>query len=89
MLVPPPGFWRMGIAAAAAGAAGPFQGLRAGRSWTKPEYTNRQSDAMAARPTMSGPTRLSDAQDTEACEASESRAPSPLEAYELDGPRVG
>ena len=56
----------MGTAAASAGAAGPFQGLRAGRSSgrTKPEYpaaSGRHDHATFG----SGPTRQSDERDSE------------------------
>ena len=56
----------MGTAAASAGAAGPFEGLRAGRSSgrTKPEYTaaiGRHDHATFG----SGPTRQSDDRDSE------------------------
>ena len=56
----------MGTAAASAGAAGPSEGLRAGRSSgrTKPEYTaasGRHDHATFG----SGPTRQSDDRDSE------------------------
>ena len=56
----------MGTAAASAGAAGPYEGLRAGRSSgrTKPEYTaasGRRDHATFG----SGPTRQSDERDSE------------------------
>ena len=56
----------MGTAAASAGAAGPSEGLRAGRSSgrTKPEYTaasGRRDHATFG----SGPTRQSDDRDSE------------------------
>ena len=56
----------MGIAAASAGAAGPSEGLRAGRSsgWTKQEYTaasGRHDHATFG----SGSTRQSDDRDSE------------------------
>ena len=56
----------MGAAAASAGAAGPFEGLRAGRSSgrTEPEYTaasGRRDHATFG----SGPTRQSDQRDLE------------------------
>ena len=56
----------MGTAAASAGAAGPFKGLRAGRSSgrTKPEYpaaSGRNDHATF----MSGPTRQSDDRNSE------------------------
>ena len=55
----------MGTAAASAGAAGPFEGLRAGRSSgrTKPEYTTasgRRNHATFG----SGPTRQTDDRDS-------------------------
>ena len=56
----------MGTAAASARAAGPSEGLRAGRSsgWTKQEYTaaSRRHDYVTFG---SGPTRQSDDRDSE------------------------
>ena len=57
----------MGTAAASAGAAGPSEGLRAGRSCgrTKPEYTAASGGRHDHATFGSGPTRQSDDRDSE------------------------
>ena len=57
--------WRMGTAAASAGAARPSEGLRAGRSCGRTAGVHRGERTTRPRDYGSGPTRQSDDRDSE------------------------